>query len=556
MTERIFKKVAEIFKKTPSSSWIIFFIVLIGIFLRTYNFHDWLRFSMDQSRDAMIISNALEGKSELPLLGPLAGGTDFHLGPAYYYFSFLSATLFGNYPDKMAYPSLIFSILSMPLLYLFMKEYFSGKISLILTAIMSVSYFAVINSRFSSNPNLTPFFVLLFLYSFSKLISGQNKNSIWWSVLVGLSLGIGIQLHATLLIIMPVCAVIFFAYFLKRSSLPALKHILVALLIFMTVNVTQIISEMRTNRKNTRQFFSGLTEKSGGKNSMINNISNILSCQFKANASIISSTQEIENCSKGIDFNIKTGSKELYDDIKNRILRRTTYSLNISFVLIFSLVGYFLAIYYFRKDKDAKKRIFLGMFLVFNSVSLLVMLPIANYLYVGYFIILLFVPFVFLGLWLKFLEEKFQIKGKRIGLCLVTVLVILSVWSDVKAAYLNDQGLDNSSENTDFREIKNVSDFILKNSLSEKIIYLSGENKYLDRYSRPVEYMISRQNKKLVIIDASQLGDGNIPSKFVFFIKNRGTSDIINNRPVDGYETISSCRFYAVDISVLKNNAK
>ncbi|NMC87867.1 MAG: hypothetical protein GYA69_05505, partial [Candidatus Moranbacteria bacterium] len=92
----------DFFKQNKSKIAIVFFLVFLaaGIFLRTYNFHDWLRFNTDQARDAVVVSDFLEGKTALPLLGPKAGGTDFKLGPIFYYFQIISAKIFGVSPDK------------------------------------------------------------------------------------------------------------------------------------------------------------------------------------------------------------------------------------------------------------------------------------------------------------------------------------------------------------------------------------------------------------------------------------------------------------------------
>ncbi len=145
---KLFKKVSQHEKVA-----VIFFLILIvGIFLRTYQFHAWMRFSVDQARDAGIVSAALENKEPLPLLGPKAGTTTFKLGSIYYYFSYISAKLFGNYPDKMAYPSLLSAILAIPLMFFLMKKYFQEKFALAIIAVMSFSYLLVISSRFSSNP--------------------------------------------------------------------------------------------------------------------------------------------------------------------------------------------------------------------------------------------------------------------------------------------------------------------------------------------------------------------------------------------------------------------
>jgi len=117
--------VREFFKK----NWkMIAFaaVILAAIFLRAWHFHDWLFFKMDQARDALLIKQALgNGLGWLPLLGPKAGGTHLNLGPAFYYFQYISAFLFQSaHPAVLAYPDLLFSILSIPLFYFFLPYAF------------------------------------------------------------------------------------------------------------------------------------------------------------------------------------------------------------------------------------------------------------------------------------------------------------------------------------------------------------------------------------------------------------------------------------------------
>ena len=138
-------------------------IILLGVFLRTYHFTDWLQFSPDQARDATLIENVLRGTAPFPLTGPQAGNTQFNLGPLYYELEYVSAVLFGATPQAMAYPDVFFSLLAIPLLYLFLRKYFSVWIALALTSMMSVSLFIITSSRFASNPNAIPFFLMLFL---------------------------------------------------------------------------------------------------------------------------------------------------------------------------------------------------------------------------------------------------------------------------------------------------------------------------------------------------------------------------------------------------------
>jgi hypothetical protein len=164
-------------KKVPWEVWLFLAIFILGIFFRTYEFRDWLRFGPDQSRDSTLIEKVIAGREALPLLGPQAGSTSFYLGPIYYYFAYISLFLFGSSPEAFAYPIAFFSILSIPLFYLLVKRFFSLQTALFLTAIYSFSYFMIFDARFSSNPNLTPFFLLLFILAILKLTDDSQKET-------------------------------------------------------------------------------------------------------------------------------------------------------------------------------------------------------------------------------------------------------------------------------------------------------------------------------------------------------------------------------------------
>src|SRR3989344_5909340 len=101
-------KIIKLIKSADKHIWILMAIILLGVFLRAYNFHDGLRFNADQARDATLASQVIDGGKAWPLLGPKAGGTNFRLGPIFYYFQIISGKVFGNLPDKFAYPDLFF----------------------------------------------------------------------------------------------------------------------------------------------------------------------------------------------------------------------------------------------------------------------------------------------------------------------------------------------------------------------------------------------------------------------------------------------------------------
>ncbi|OIP60312.1 MAG: hypothetical protein AUK19_00305 [Candidatus Moranbacteria bacterium CG2_30_45_14] len=74
----------------PWSLWILGAILILGIFLRTYEFRDWMTFNPDQARDAILVQNMMKN-DEWPMMGPQAGNKVFKVGPMFYYFEIISA---------------------------------------------------------------------------------------------------------------------------------------------------------------------------------------------------------------------------------------------------------------------------------------------------------------------------------------------------------------------------------------------------------------------------------------------------------------------------------
>lgn len=539
-------------KSLPKYFWIFLVIMAIGSFLRTYHFHDWLRFSMDQSRDALIISDVISGQASLPLLGPIAGGTFFHLGPAYYYFSLLSAQIFGNYPDAMAYPSLFFAILVIPLLFLFLREYFTEKLALVLIAIMSLSYYFIEASRFSSNPNLIPFFTLLLLYAFLQLIRSDRKRTWRWLVIVGIAVGIGIQLHTTLLILMPVFTFLIFMFYDHKRILN-LKQLLFVIVIALSLNAPQFISEFRTSGQNRAHFFDALVANEATEISVARKAGAVLLCQAKANVNMLSNIPVRAECSKGIDLNIKNGSKELLSGIEDKALRRKAYEVEIAIILSFFMLGYLFFIYYYKKEKVSEKKNFLLLVLVYNFCALLLLMPVVHALTINYFNILFFIPFIFLGLILKFLSEKFKLSGEILSLLIICGLFFTLVIFDRKHMYHFQAGLDNNLENSNLRWAEDFAGYFNKKDGFEATVYLSGENKYLNRYFGPMNYMLNRQGMAGIKVDASQIEEMVPLGENLIYIKNAEAGDL--EKIIKGYAVVSSVRISPVDIYILKRTS-
>ncbi|MEI8096661.1 MAG: glycosyltransferase family 39 protein, partial [Candidatus Moraniibacteriota bacterium] len=484
-------------KSVPKYVWILLLILVVGIFVRSYNFHDWLRFSPDEARDATYISDAILGKANLPLLGPQSGNTAFYLGPLYYQMEYVSALIFGNFPDKLAYPDLFFSILAILMLFLYLRRYFSLEVALALDGLFSLSYFAIATARFASNPNSIPFFVLLFLYGLLRLMERENSKKYLWAIAVGVSIGVGIQLHTLLFLTMPLVAIVVCGYLMYQKNI-AWRDICIALFFFLLMNTGQLNYELHNNGANTLQLFRGAnSESSISSETFIRNISLITACQIQANIHTVIAPIDMEKC--GDVYNIPRAiKKSTFVSGAGAIVNGGLMSLQMIFCLIFSIGGYILAWRFFRKEKDLQKRNFIGLFLFYNLLSLLVMIPVASQISIHYFNILIFAPFILLGLWMSLLLEPTKKHGKKIFFVGITFLFLVNVLFLVQIARTYT-GKSMSDVNTSvLGEITPMLDYMIAQSDQKDLVLIDGATFYLKRFLKPFEYLSQKVDVRVV----------------------------------------------------------
>jgi hypothetical protein len=410
MNKKYFNLELKSFKK--ETAWVLlglFLIMSVAFAVRAYNFEDWLYFKMDQSRDALLIANALEnGPAYLPLLGPRAGATELdsgylRLGPAYYYMEYVAGILSGgNLPMSNAYPDFIFSILVIPLLYVFLRLYFSRFNSLLITAMYSFSFLIIQYSRFSWNPNALPFFFILAFYGLLKFFREKSfKKSLWWIALWSFGMAIGMQLH-------------FFGFFslLGTSGLMILWHWEiwkkeswktyfsktklkafaifggVALGMFLFISSPIIISDFFRGGENSKNFIQALSSKPE-KKPLLNKINKNIGETFKYYCLL--STSECTT-GEGLD--------------KKNILPSTL-------VIVLMLIGLGYATFKLVKMKEQEKgrRDFLFLMVAWVTVFFILSIPVSFQIRPRFFIVVFAVPFILFGFLFKLLQEKFGKMG-------------------------------------------------------------------------------------------------------------------------------------------------
>lgn len=162
-------------------------ILAMGAFFRLYNSYDNFRFLSDEARDMEAFETIWKGIKQLdlqklPLEGPEAGSFEgerqfrAHHGAFYFYLMTPSAILSNFHPYGPALFTILLNIASVYLIFLLGKQLFDEHVGFISAALLAVSNFAVLYSRWAWNPNLVIFFLLLSLTGFLKVAQGKVNS--------------------------------------------------------------------------------------------------------------------------------------------------------------------------------------------------------------------------------------------------------------------------------------------------------------------------------------------------------------------------------------------
>ncbi len=431
---------------------ILICIVAVGSFLRLYNAEKWMHYELDQVRDYKVVHTAIEkGITYLPLQGPRAAGsvvlpdaeeygyggkTTLRLGPLFYYIEYFSAVIFGDTPFGSITLIIILSILSIPIFYLLIIEFFDKKISLGMTAIFATSLFLVSYSRFSWNPNLIPFFLLTSLFGLLQVVKFQKNKGGWWLILVGVLFAFLSNMHFLALIAFGIISVTFLI--ISRPKIP-IKFWIASIAIFIVFNIPLIINDVKTRGENTKAFIVSITTSNKGDNSFFEKVIRevlifsrynwiSITGHQRAEIPIIKSDEIIcdNNCKEGLVYGI------------------------LSLMILF--LGFIRIIFLYKKTQDKQRRNFLLLMLIWAGGVSILYLPLV-YDFVGRFF-LLFIPIsiIFVGIILH------EIQSFKYGNFIVNTIILALIGSNFIFTSIYFYELKQSSVDMNF---DNRSDYIL-----------------------------------------------------------------------------------------------
>jgi len=188
------------------NNFFLLLIIFLGFFLRFYRLEQTAMFIGDQGRDYLAARDILVNH-QLTVVGPQTSISWLYLGPFFYYFLAFFLWL-GNFnPLWPVYGTAVFGVLAIYLIYLLGKALFDQQTGLLAALMYAVSPFAVIQSRIALHPSVYPFFVILFLIIWRKILilkKYSESKLFTFCFLLFVFFSVAIQLHLSAVLLIPI----------------------------------------------------------------------------------------------------------------------------------------------------------------------------------------------------------------------------------------------------------------------------------------------------------------------------------------------------------------
>ncbi|PJE67422.1 hypothetical protein COU95_02500 [Candidatus Shapirobacteria bacterium CG10_big_fil_rev_8_21_14_0_10_40_9] len=189
--------------------WLLILILIIGVYLRFYNFSAFMEWESDHGRDVLVAKHIVLYK-EFVSVGPW---TSVHLDgyrliypPHYYYFIALLYFLLRD-PIKIGYFYAFLGIATIIVAYFAGKEIFDKRTGLLCALSVSFSYSMILFSRSIWSHPILPLGIFLFLFFGFKAI---HKNNLWYFLFASMIFGLIFFIHWLMLLLVPLYLIWFF----------------------------------------------------------------------------------------------------------------------------------------------------------------------------------------------------------------------------------------------------------------------------------------------------------------------------------------------------------
>ena len=223
----------------------LFFVILLGVFLRTYKFSKGFLFEHDHDLYSWIAKDIIVNK-HLRLSGQVTSVDGVFIGPAYYYLMAISYAIFDMNPLGAMLPLTLIGILNIVSFFWITRRFFGEKAGIIAAFIEASSFGLALFDRWSVPTQPTILWCIWFLFIILEFSRGRLRHMWLYAVLVGFLWNV----HIALLPILPIPLLV---YFFSEGNLKEkfarikIKQILLALIIFAVVNSPFFVFEIKHN---------------------------------------------------------------------------------------------------------------------------------------------------------------------------------------------------------------------------------------------------------------------------------------------------------------------
>ena len=400
-----------------------------------------MEFLGDQGRDVTIIKDFLQ-HGNLFFIGPQTSIGNMYLGPYFYYLIAPSLFLSNYNPVGPAIFIAFLSVATVFLIYFVGNRWFSRSVGLISAFLFAISPVVIKYSNFIWNPNVMPFFSLLFVYFFFESFRSKKYHLFLYA---SLSFVMVINSHYLGLALLPFTG-LFWLYnlikFIKTKSKqlkPFLKYTFLAAFIFILSLTPQILFDIKHDGQNSKALLTFFTYR-----------------ETTVNIKAYKAIPEMPALFNQINTDLLAGRNE-------------TVGLIISIVFI---IGLLPLIFKLNKQKNSSLIIF------FWYLSGLVALALyKQHVYAHYFAFLFPAVFILAG----FLINKFKLIG-------IPFLILITVVSFIENPF-------RYQPNNQLKTVNQIADLIIINSDNQDFNFalLAKQN-----YDPPYRYVLGNKQAKIV----------------------------------------------------------
>jgi GT2 family glycosyltransferase len=165
----------EAILRTSKITFFLTCILLVGLFLRSFNIYNSMSFIGDQAwfylsaRD-IVLTN------QIPLVGIASSHPWLHQGPLWTYLLAIGFWFSGFSPFIGAYITIILDMFAIVMMYKVASTMFSDKIALLASFLYATSPLVILNARMPYHTAPIPLVTLMFLFHFYKWITGKINH--------------------------------------------------------------------------------------------------------------------------------------------------------------------------------------------------------------------------------------------------------------------------------------------------------------------------------------------------------------------------------------------